>query len=387
MRSLAPGRIHVCHIVTLLELGGAQQNTLYTVGHLDRRRYRVSLVAGKGGLLDSEALALPDVEVHLLPELVREVDPASDLKALGRLTALLLRLQPDVVHTHSSKAGVLGRWAAWLAGVGTVIHSIHGFGFHPEMPLLQRGFYRALEAGTSAVTTRFLAVSQASLDAGVSQGILTPERSTLVRSGIRLAAFRGAVPDPVLRRELSIPPEAPLVGMIACLKPQKAPLDFVDAARRVARRVPTAHFLLVGDGEQRAVVEEAAREAGLSSRLHLTGWRRDIPAILAELSLLVLTSLWEGLPRVVPEAMAAGLPVVATRVDGTPEAVRDGETGFLVDPHDVQDMAEKIEYLLTHPAVARRMGESGRSRVEEFDIDAMVQRQEAIYESLLSRQV
>ncbi|HEU5179338.1 MAG TPA: glycosyltransferase family 4 protein [Candidatus Polarisedimenticolia bacterium] len=387
MRSRMPGRVHVCHIVTLLELGGAQQNTLYTVGHLDRSRYRVSLVAGKGGLLDAEALALPDVEVHLLPELVREVDPASDLKALGRLTALLLRLQPDVVHTHSSKAGVLGRWAAYLAGVGTVIHSIHGFGFHPEMPLLQRGFYRALEAGTSAVTTRFLAVSQASLDAGVSQGILTPERSTLVRSGIRLAAFRRAVPDGALRRDLSIAAEAPLVGMIACLKPQKAPLDFVRAAQRVASRVPTAHFLLAGDGEQRGAVEEAARAAGLSGRLHLLGWRRDIPALLSELSLLVLTSLWEGLPRVVPEAMAAGLPVVATRVDGTPEAVRDGETGFLVDPHDVQAMAEKIEYLLTHPAEARRMGERGRLQVEEFDIDAMVERQEAIYESLLSRQV
>ncbi len=386
MRSTAPGRVHVCHIVTLLELGGAQQNTLYTVGHLDRGRYRVSLVAGKGGLLDAEALALPDVEVHLLPELVREVDPASDLKALGRLTALLLRLQPDVVHTHSSKAGVLGRWAAWLAGVGTVIHSVHGFGFHPEMPLLQRGLYRALEAGTSAVTTRFLAVSQASLDVGVSQGILTTERSTLVRSGIRLAAFRGAAPNGVLRRELSIPDAAPLVGMVACLKPQKAPLDFVRAAQRVAGRVPTAHFVLAGDGEQRAAVEEAASAAGLRGRLHLLGWRRDIPALLSELSLLVLTSLWEGLPRVVPEAMAAGLPVVATRVDGTPEAVRDGETGFLVDPHDVAAMAEKIEYLLTHPAEARRMGERGRLQVEEFDIDAMVERQEAIYESLLSRQ-
>jgi glycosyltransferase involved in cell wall biosynthesis len=379
-------RVHVCHIVTLLELGGAQQNTLYTVAHLDRRRYRVSLIAGKGGLLDDEALSLRDVEVHLLPELVREVDPASDLKALARLTALLLRLQPDVVHTHSSKAGVLGRWAAYLAGVGTVIHSIHGFGFHPEMPLLRRGFYRALEAGTAAVTTRFLAVSQASLDSGVSQGILTPERSILVRSGIRLAAFRGGPPPGNLHRELGIPFDAPVVGMVACLKPQKAPLDFVRAAQRVARRFPAAHFVLVGDGEQRPAVEEELRDLGLVGRLHLLGWRRDIPAILTDLSLLVLTSLWEGLPRVVPEAMAAGLPVVATRVDGTPEAVRDGETGFLVEPHDVEAMADRIEYLLCHPSEARRMGQQGKLRVEEFDIDSMVHRQEAIYDSLLSRQ-
>src|SRR5262245_10572865 len=288
MTAGARGRVHICHIVTLLELGGAQQNTLYTVAHLDRSRYRVSLIAGKGGLLDAEALALPDVEVHLLPELVRQVDPAQDLKALARLTSLLLRLQPDVVHTHSSKAGVLGRWAAWLAGVGTVIHSIHGFGFHPGMPLLQRGFYRALEAGTAAVTTRFLAVSQSSLDAGVSQGILTSERSTLVRSGIRLAAFRGGEPPLALHRELAIPSEAPIVGMVACLKPQKAPLDYVRAAERVARRVPAAHFVLVGDGEQRALVEEESRARGLTGRMHLLGWRRDIPAILADLSLLVL---------------------------------------------------------------------------------------------------
>ena len=380
------GRVHICHIVTLLELGGAQQNTLYTVAHLDRQRYRVSLIAGEGGLLDEEALALPDVEVHLLRELVREVDPARDLKALARLTSLLLRLQPDVVHTHSSKAGVLGRWAAYLAGVGTVVHSIHGFGFHHGTPLLQRGFYRALEAGTAAVTTRFLAVSQASVDFGVSQGILTRERSCLVRSGIRLAAFRGGPPPGALHRELAISPEAPVVGMIACLKPQKAPLDFVRAAARVARRVPAAHFILVGDGEQRRAVEEEVRSLELAGRLHLLGWRRDIPAILADLSLLVLTSLWEGLPRVVPEAMAAGLPVVATKVDGTPEAVREGETGFLVEPHDVETLAGKIEYLLSHPAEARRMGQNGRMRVEEFDIDSMVHRQEAIYDSLLSRQ-
>ncbi|MCI0567317.1 MAG: glycosyltransferase, partial [Acidobacteria bacterium] len=128
------GKIRICHIITLLELGGAQQNTLYTASHLDRRRFEVSLVAGPGGLLDAEAEAIPLLQTHWIPELVREVNPARDFVALMKLTRLLRRLKPDLVHTHSSKAGILGRWAAHLAGVGVVVHTIHGFGFHSRMP-------------------------------------------------------------------------------------------------------------------------------------------------------------------------------------------------------------------------------------------------------------
>jgi glycosyltransferase involved in cell wall biosynthesis len=203
---------------------------------------------------------------------------------------------------------------------------------------------------------------------------------------VALRAFRNGATPGRLRDELGIPPGAPVVGMVACLKPQKAPVDFVRVARRVAGRIPQAHFLLVGDGELRDEVEAEVKRGSLSGRFHLLGWRRDIPSIFKNLDLLALTSRWEGLPRVVPEAMAASLPVVATRVDGTPEAVLDRQTGFLVEPGDVDGMAERITWLLEHPEAAKSMGRKGSERVGEFDIEVMVRRQEELYEELLAHQ-
>jgi glycosyltransferase involved in cell wall biosynthesis len=381
----APGlhrRIKVCHVITRLELGGAQQNTLHTVAHLDRRRFEPLLIAGAGGLLDEEARGIPDLSVTLLPELVRPVRPGRDLAALAKLTALLRRLAPDIVHTHSSKAGILGRWAARLAGVPVVVHTIHGFGFHAEQGRLASWVFRALERATSRVTTRFVAVARANVRTGLEHRLFTADRTVLVRSGIPLGWFGSGARGGRARTELGLGPQAPLVGMVACLKPQKAPVDFVRVARRVAERVPAAHFVLVGDGELRDAVQAEVARLGLAARFHLLGWRRDIPAVLSDLDVFVLTSLWEGLPRSVPEAMASGLPVVATRVDGIPEAVADGITGYLARPHDVETMADRVAFLLQHPAEARRLGEQGRRRVDDFDIDAMVRRQEALYEEL-----
>ncbi len=376
-----PGRrIRVCHVITLLELGGAQQNTLHTVATLDRRRFEPILVAGEGGLLDAEARRIADLRTFFLPELVREVNPVRDAAALVRLVSLLRELRPDIVHTHSSKAGILGRWAAFAAGVPVILHSIHGYGITPHQGGVKRWLFRSLEAATSSVTTRFLAVSNANLEQGVVQGLFPRERALLLRSGVDLAAFRNGASPGDLRAALRIPSGAPLAGMVACLKPQKAPLDYVEVAERVAPRVPSAHFLLVGDGELRGRVEEEITRRGLGGRFHLLGWRRDIPSILKNLSVLVLTSRWEGLPRVVPEAMASSLPVVATRVDGTPEAVREGDTGFLADPGDLATLADRLAFLLANPSRAREMGDRGRALVGEFDIEEMVRRQESLYQ-------
>jgi glycosyltransferase involved in cell wall biosynthesis len=376
-------RIRVCHIITLLELGGAQQNTLHTVANLDRERFEPILVAGRGGLLDSETAEIPGLRTFHIPELVREVDPLRDAAALFRLISLLREIRPGIVHTHSSKAGILGRWAAFLAGVPVILHTIHGYGIAPGQGRGWRWLFRSLESSTSTVTTRFLAVSRANLEEGIASGLFHRDRAVLVRSGVDLAAFRNGASPGDLRSTLGIPPGAPLAGMVACLKPQKAPLDWVGVAQRVAPRVPQAHFLLVGDGELRPRVEEAILRAGLAGRFHLLGWRRDIPSVMKNLSVLVLTSLWEGLPRVVPEAMAAGVPVVATRVDGTPEVVRDGETGYLADPHDLETLAERVAALLSDPALGRRMGEKARAGVAEFDIDEMVRKQESLYQQLM----
>jgi glycosyltransferase involved in cell wall biosynthesis len=375
--------IRVCHLVTMLELGGAQRNTLYTVSHLDRRRFAAVLIAGPGGILDDEAGRLAGVVFEKCPYLVREIAPARDLAAFFDLWRRLRRLRPAIVHTHSSKAGILGRAAAFLAGVPVIVHTVHGWGFSPAQPWLLRGFFARLEQASAMVTRRLVVVAEANARSGVALGIAPPERFTVIRSGIELAAHRASANSGRLRKELGLDPRTPLAGMVACFKPQKAPLDFVALAARTLRSVPAAHFVLAGDGAMRGAIEDAVRSAGVGERFHLLGWRPDPEVVIGDLDVLVLTSLHEGLPRVVPEAMAAGKPVVATSVDGTPEAVRDGETGFLHPVHDVDNLAASVTRLLENPGLAVRLGRRGAELAGEWDIDEMVRRQERLYGELL----
>lgn len=378
--------VSVAHIITKLELGGAQQNTLFTVSHLDPRRFRPILITGEPGMLDDEARGLSGVEFHQVPSLVRPIQPAADLRALLGLTRLLRRLRPTIVHTHSSKAGILGRWAARLAGVPIIIHSIHGFGFTPAQHPMVRALLMAAERMTSRVTTRFIAVSEANRQRGIELELFSVERCALIRSGVDLHLFRHIrVEVEKKKRDLGLEPDRPVVGMVAPLKPQKAPLDFVRVAALVHKVRPDAQFLLIGDGELHSEVETAAQRHGLADSFRLLGWRRDIPEVLRCLDVLALTSRWEGLPRVYLEALASGVPVVGTNVDGAAEVVRDGVNGYLVEPGDVGRMAKEVLALLRDPERARQMGRQGQALAEEFDIHQMVRRQEAEYERLLAR--
>lgn len=379
--------VKVCHVITRLDLGGAQENTLHTVRTL-KPPYRASLVAGPGGLLDDEVLSSAGVEVHFLPALARPIRPWRDLRAISGLVGLLRRLRPDIVHTHSSKAGIVGRVAARAAGVGAVVHSIHGYGFHDGQPPWARAALIALERAAAPLTTHFIAVSRANLDRGAALGIVDPRRATVIRSGVRIEAFRAAARDreaarATLAAAIGAPPAAPLVGMVACLKPQKAPLDFVAAAARVAAARPDAHFLIAGDGELRSQVERRIADCGLAGRFHLLGWRRDVPRVMAALDVVVLTSLWEGLPRAVPEAIATGRPIVATAVDGTGEILADGDNALTTGPADPAGIAERVVRLLGDPALGARLAERARPLLAEFDIDAMVRAQEDLYRRLL----
>jgi glycosyltransferase involved in cell wall biosynthesis len=390
--------LRVVHVITKLELGGAQENTLYTLGHLDPARFSGLLVAGRAGLLVEDArraVREGRYEARFVPALVREIRPLCDAAALAALVRILraeLRSArarggggpaPVVVHTHSSKAGVLGRAAARLAGVPIVIHSIHGFAFHPRQRAAVRRLWVALERLAARWTTHFVAVAQADVEEGVALGLFPRERATLIRSGIEVARFAGGGLDRAAKRaELGVPADAPLAGMIGNFKPQKNPVDFVRLAARVAERVPAARFVLAGDGPLRGAVEAEARRLGIGGRLLLLGWRRDVDELIPCLDVLVLTSLWEGLPRVFPQAMAAGRPVVAYRVDGAPEAVEEGVTGFLVEPGDWEGAAARVAELLLDPVRAAALGSAGRARVGEFDAGEMVRRQEELYERL-----
>jgi glycosyltransferase involved in cell wall biosynthesis len=378
----------VIHIITKLEFGGAQQNTLYTVSALDRERFTPVLMTGQEGYLMEEARGL-DIELQVVPSMERPISPAADGAAYRELVRLLspYRGKPAIVHTHSSKAGILGRWAARRAGITVVIHSIHGFGFTPAQSAAKRWMFVIAEKATSRITDHFITVSHANRNEGIGLGLFPPERCSVIRSGFDLNEFSDAdaanvVPDTVDGIDLS--DDVPTVLMVGCLKPQKNPLDFVRLAQLVSKRVPEARFLLAGDGELKGDLLREVDERGLSGSLFLLGWRKDVPALMKRSQVVVLPSLWEGLPRVIPQAMAVGRPMVANAVDGSAEAIRDGVDGYLCQPGDVKTMADRVCELLLDPEKAEVMGEAGKVAAVEFDQDVMVRQQEGLYEKLLA---
>lgn len=374
----------------MLELGGAQQNTLYTVTKLDREKYAPYLIAGEGGPLRDTAENIDGCPAYFVPELVRPISPVNDVVALLAIRRILARIvaesggAPVVVHTHSSKAGIIGRWAAYLAGARVIVHTVHGFGFNDEQPKLKRAVLVAAERLTSCITDYFVAVAEDNVDKGVAERIFPATGAAVIRSGIDTDYFAEAPADiPAVRARMGIPANAPMVANISCLKPQKAPVDSVRVAAKVLERVPDAWFVHAGDGALKDDMLSEAKRLGIADRYLMLGWRTDVRDIIHASDALLLPSLWEGLPRVALQAMAAGKPVVATAVDGTPEAVKDGVTGFLASPHDVDGMAEKLAMLLADRGLAARMGEAGRARVGEFGQDEMVRRIERLYKTML----
>lgn len=383
-----PARARVVHVITMLEWGGAQENTIATVEALDPERFDRVLVAGRGGMLAPAAERIAGCRFVRVDALVREVRPASDLRAYRALKEILrdekrrARGAPLVVHTHSSKAGILGRAAARAAGAEAVVHSIHGFGFHGGQFPPVRASYIALERMASRWTDAFVAVSGENIRTGVANGIFAADRCRLIRSGFDCRRYLDGSRERG-RRILGVPEGAPLVGTIAVFKPQKAPLDFVAAARRVATAVPGVHFAMVGDGELRPAAERAAEAASLAARFRFTGWREEVPDLLKAFDVFLLTSRWEGLPRVVPQALIAGVPVVATSADGTREIVDNGVDGFLAPPGDVAALAGRVAGLLR--GTERVDPGFKRDRLmREFDRGEMVRAQERLYAELLA---
>ncbi len=375
-------RIRVLHVITRLDWGGAQENTLCTVGSLDREKFEPILSSGTGGMLDADAASIPGCRWFPVPTLVRELNPVADARAYFALLRVIRSLKaesraPIVVHTHSSKAGILGRLAARAAGGCAVVHTVHGFGFHGGQSAFRRFLYVGLERIAASGTDAFVAVSEENIRTGVRERIFTRDGCRLIRSGFDTGRFL----DGERRRGralLGLPDDVPVVGTVAVFKPQKSPLDFVEAARRIAGRFPEAHFVMVGDGELRPSVERAIREAGLSGRFVLAGWRGEVPDLLCAFDVFLLTSRWEGLPKVVPQALIAGIPVVATAADGTSEIVDEGIDGFLAKPGDVGTLAARVLSILDGTG-GLRPGFKRERLLREFDEVEMVRAQERLY--------
>lgn len=377
----------VCHIITKLELGGAQEVALYAVSHLDRSKFHPVLVAGPGGMLTEEARQLPGVQTIIVPFLGRQIHAISDLLALLQLTVLLARLRPAIVHTHSSKAGIIGRWASWFARVPIIVHTVHGFGITPAQPRWFQRLLILLERMTGRITTHWVTVAAADVERGREWGIFHTNVS-VVRPGIDPRPFQQPLEPAVrkrIRREFGAGIEDYLIGTVACLKPQKAPEDFVSVARQVCERVPQARFVLIGDGELRPRVEALIQHYGLQDRLALAGWRRDIDRAMKCFDALLLTSHWEGLPRVLLEATSAGLPIVATNVGGVREVAPGSDQVRLCKAGNVEELAVQLEQVIRNRKHGVEFTDSHKGELpREFHIEEMVKRYEALYDSLLS---
>lgn len=387
--------IKVLHPITRLIIGGAQENTMLTADMMNReingeRRYAVSIISGpqtgpEGSLI--EEIRHRGIPLTIHPSLRREVNPVADMRAIFALRRLMTAPdggpQFDIVHTHSSKAGVVGRVAARLARVPLVVHTVHGWSFHDKMPEWKILFYIALEKWASRFGQKLIVVAEADIDKGLARGIGRREDYVVIRSGIELERFgHPQVPRNETRRQLGIPVDALVIGSVTRLSEQKAPLDLVESFALAHRASPGVRFVIVGDGPMRSQVEARLKERNLADATVLTGLRRDIPELMAAFDVFTLNSLWEGLPRVLPQAMATGLPIVCTRADGSADAIVDGENGLLVPRSDPAAAAEQILRLLADPELRRRMGEAGQRRAPSYDARTMVGQIDQLYRSL-----
>jgi glycosyltransferase involved in cell wall biosynthesis len=386
----SPPPISVLHVHTRLIRGGADENTLLTVNGLDCRRFRLALAIGSGSEAAMLAKVGPAVEVIEMPDLVREVSPRRDLAAFRQLRRLIRDRRYDIVHTHTAKAGMLGRFAARSAGAPVIVHTLHGSTFHGALNRAEYLLYRGLEKAAAGFTDRIITVGEDLRERYLEAGIGRPERYQLIRSGMELSEFSAAaamVPErrAEVRRSLGVPADAPLVGKVARLEARKGYRYFLDLAERVLQHVPTTHFVGLGAGEEHAELRAEVERRGLADRIHFPGFRQDIADVLAVLDVAVLTSLWEGLPRVLVQAAACGVPAVTFAVEGAHEVVKQGVNGWVVPMRDVPAMAERVVALLSDSRRARAMGAAGLGLVcETWAAETMVSEIARAYEDLMA---
>jgi len=377
-------KTNLLYVITKLELGGAQKQLLSLIRSLDKERFDILLFTACDGLLLKEASCIKGLTLRKSRYLERPINPLKDLLALIEIYRFIKKNNIDIVHTHSSKAGILGRFAAKLAKVKFVIHTVHGWSFNDYQPILSRIFFICLERFSAHFTDKLIVVSHYDKQKGLKNRIGDEGKYKLIRYGIEYTEFFRA--DGKIKEELGINSTDLVVGMISCFKPQKSPQDFIKLSFLVNQIFPNVKFLLVGDGVLRNQIKKLINNFKLQDKVILTGWRKDISRILSAIDIFVLTSLWEGLPIVVLEAMSANLPVVATHTGGIEEVIIEDKTGFLVSPSNMNTMSEKIAILLKDESLRRQMGQNAKNNLGiQFTVQNMVRNNQDLYVSLFEK--
>ena len=377
-------KVNLLFVITKLELGGAQKQLLSLASRLDKEKFQIHLFTAKDGLLLQEALSIRGLKMRRSPFLERPINPLFDLLALIEIYWFIKKNNIEVVHTHSSKAGILGRWAARLAGTKIILHTVHGWSFHGYQNILARVFCIWLERLTAQFTDKLIVVSDYDRQEGLRSHIGIQEKYSLIRYGIDFREF--SVRNNSVRTDLGINLDDLVVGMVSCLKPQKSPQDFIKLVFRIKQNFSNTKFLLVGDGFLRKETKMLISMYGLQRDVILFGWRQDVPRILSAMDIFVLTSLWEGLPIAVLEAMSSSLPVVATNTGGIREVVREGINGFLVEPHDIERMLYRVTLLLKNCDLRLNLGKHAKDSLgEDFSLENMLKKSEHLYIDLIRK--
>lgn len=387
-----PSKARVLHIITRLIRGGADENTILTVEGLDPDFYSIDLVVG-GQSDPGQCAQVKKARVIEIKSLVREINPLKDAVALWKLVLLIKRNRYDIVHTHTAKAGMLGRFAAWLCKTPIVIHTLHGSTFHSNLHPFANRIYKTLERLTARITDVIISVGEDLTSRYHEAGVGTPEQYVLIRSGFNLSRFELSEEEirekrAGMRRELGISESDLVVATIGRLEPRKGHQYLLDAAQDILRSRNSLKFILAGEGSASHKLKNYCRKNGIEKNIIFTGYREDVEDVISASDIIALTSLWEGLPRVIVQSASLGKPLVTFNTEGAAELIRDGENGFIVPLKDVRKFSERLLYLLNHPETAGAMGKKGRGLVtNDWDAGTMVEAIDRLYKEQLDKHV
>lgn len=378
----------IVHIITRLDKGGSAENVLITCDRLAATgRYEATLICGKTEFSAGNSSCTTVV----VPSLVRSISPFNDMKAFWSVYRALRNLRADIVHTHSSKAGFIGRWAAWLAGVRTIVHTPHGHVFYGyEFSAFTSFIYLILERICVPITDRLVGLTNGEMNESISYGVGKAGKWSVIHSGVDYPALPSGT-RARMRSSFGIQPGDIVVGTVARLEHVKGVIHLIHAAAGFCTRSrsPKVVCLIVGDGKERSAIEKVIDEHGIRDKVICTGMRNDVFELMSAMDIYVQPSLNEGMGKTIIQAQSVGLPVVGSRVQGIPDALQENLTGLLVPPADPDAIRAAVERLIDNAALRQQMGAAAAAWVNEsidghkrFSVDRMVHLLDKLYVSL-----
>ena len=390
----------VIHVITRFDKGGSAENTFLTIRDLDKRRYDVLLIKGTSSWRDSEDLEARAVEANItatrehhvrvtsVRHLIRDLRPVSDLIAFCALLRIIRRERPHIVHTHTSKAGILGRWAAWFCRIPVIVHTPHGHVFWGYFGPLQTRLFILFEKWTARITDAIVTLTPQEREDHLRFHVAPEGRFTVIHSGVDLESFLSdRLQGEEAKTVLGIPPEMTVIGTVGRLTAVKGQEVLIRAASELIRRGERVFLVLLGGGELRRELEELSFRLGISEQVRFLGWRTDVARIMVACDIFCLPSRNEGMGKVLVEAMALGKPIVASDIGGIKNIVRPGENGLLVPVGDVEAWIEAIARLCRDPERRRRMGDAGRLIAPRYSSDEMIKMIDQLYGKLLPKNI